>query len=114
MSIKTYNLIKSIGCKTINAWSININNKSYIITPAHNLIYQSSITESTAKSINKSWIKSNFTDSSDIKYFQKEYDNKWYVMKKYIETKSPPMFFFINLSAHEYAERFIRIQLTII
>lgn len=93
MSIKTYNLIKSIGCKTINAWSINVNNKSYIITPAHNLIYQTSITESTSKSTskttNKSWIKSNFTDSSDIKYFQKEYDNKWYVMKKYINTKSP-------------------------
>jgi hypothetical protein len=61
---------KYLPIPTLNAWSVLISNKQYIITPAHNVIY----------------LKNNVLKKSE---FLQDYNHNWKISKKYITNPIP-------------------------
>ena len=59
-------MIKNFSIGYLNAWKVNINQSTYFVTPAHNLVYQ----------VNNNWKISHLIRNDDI--------NGWKINKKFI------------------------------
>ena len=63
-------MIKNFSIGYLNAWKVNINQSTYFVTPAHNLVYQ----------VNNNWKISHLIRNDDI--------NGWKINKKFINTNN--------------------------